>query len=34
MATAGASGDVNKNQETLGGDAGALLIIAFRARVI
>jgi hypothetical protein len=34
MATAGASGNVSKNQTTLGGDAGRRLIIAFRARVI
>jgi hypothetical protein len=34
MATAGASGNVSKNQATLGGDAGARLIIAFKARVI
>ena len=33
-AIAGASGNVSKNQLTLGGDAGARLIIAFRARVI
>jgi hypothetical protein len=31
MATAGASGSVSKNQLTLGGDAGADLIIAFKA---
>ena len=31
MATAGASGNVSKNQATLGGDAGAYLIIAFKA---
>ncbi len=30
MATAGASGNVSKDQLTLGGDAGAYLIIAFR----
>jgi hypothetical protein len=34
MPIAGASGNVSKNQATLGGDAGAYLIIAFRARVI
>jgi hypothetical protein len=34
MATAGASGDVSKNQLTLGGDAGARLILAFRARIV
>jgi len=34
MAIAGASGNVSKNQATLGGDAGARLIIAFRARII
>jgi len=33
MATAGASGNVSKNQATLGGDAGAYLIIAFKARI-
>ena len=31
MATAGATGNVSKNQATLGGDAGARLIIAFKA---
>jgi len=31
MATAGASGNVSQNQATLGGDAGARLIIAFKA---
>jgi hypothetical protein len=31
IATAGASGNVSKNQATLGGDAGAYLIIAFKA---
>jgi hypothetical protein len=34
MATAGASGNVSKNQATLGGDAGARLIIAFKAVII
>ncbi len=34
MATAGTSGNVSKNQATLGGDAGAYLIIAFRARIV
>lgn len=34
MPIAGASGNVSKNQATLGGDAGAYLIIAFKARVI
>jgi hypothetical protein len=34
MPIAGASGNVSKNQATLGGDAGARLIIAFKARVI
>ena len=34
MAIAGASGNVSKNQATLGGDAGARLIIAFKARII
>jgi hypothetical protein len=34
MPIAGASGNVSKNQATLGGDAGAYLIIAFRARII
>jgi hypothetical protein len=34
MAIAGASGNVSKNQLTLGGDAGARLIIAFRAVII
>jgi hypothetical protein len=34
MATAGASGNVSKNQATLGGDAGAYLIIAFKAVII
>jgi hypothetical protein len=34
MPIAGATGNVSKNQATLGGDAGAYLIIAFRARVI
>ncbi|MBS3917451.1 MAG: hypothetical protein KG012_01055 [Deltaproteobacteria bacterium] len=34
MATAGASGNVSKNQLTLGGDAGAYLIIAFKAVII
>ncbi len=34
MATAGASGNVSKNQVTLGGDAGAYLIIAFRAVIM
>jgi hypothetical protein len=34
MATAGASGNVSKNQATLGGDAGARLIIAFKATII
>jgi hypothetical protein len=33
MAIAGASGNVSKNQATLGGDAGARLIIAFKARI-
>lgn len=31
MTTSGATGNVSKNQATLGGDAGAYLIIAFRA---
>ena len=31
MTTAGASGNVSKNQATLGGDEGAYLIIAFKA---
>jgi hypothetical protein len=31
MTIAGATGIVSKNQATLGGDAGARLIIAFRA---
>ena len=34
MAIAGVSGNVSKNQATLGGDAGACLIIAFKAVVI
>jgi hypothetical protein len=34
MATAGASGDVSKNQATLGGVAGRYLIIAFKATII
>jgi len=34
MAIAGASGNVSKNEATGGGDAGAYLIIAFRAVVI
>ena len=34
MPIAGATGNVSKNQATLGGDAGARLIIAFRASVI
>jgi hypothetical protein len=34
MATAGDSGDVSKNQATLGGDAGRYLIIAFKATII
>jgi hypothetical protein len=34
MPIAGASGDVSKNQATLGGDAGARLIIAFKAVII
>jgi hypothetical protein len=34
MPTAGASGNVSKNQATLGGDAGARLIIAFKAVII
>jgi hypothetical protein len=34
MAIAGTSGDVSKNQATLGGDAGAYLIIAFKAVII
>jgi hypothetical protein len=34
MATAGASGNVSKNQATLGGDAGAYLIIAFKAVIV
>ena len=34
MPIAGATGNVSKNQATLGGDAGAYLIIAFRTRVI
>ena len=34
MATAGASGNVSQNQATLGGDAGARLIIAFKAEII
>jgi hypothetical protein len=34
MPIAGASGNVSKNQATLGGDAGARLIIAFKAVVI
>ena len=34
MAIAGASGDVSKNQLTLGGDAGARLIIAFKAVIV
>ena len=34
MATAGASGNVSKNQATLGGDAGARLIIAFKAVIV
>jgi len=34
MPTAGASGDVSKNQLTLGGDAGRYLIIAFKAVII
>jgi hypothetical protein len=34
MAIAGASGTVSKNQATLGGDAGARLIIAFKAVII
>ena len=34
MAIAGASGDVSKNQTLNGGDAGAYLIIAFKAVII
>ena len=34
MAIAGASGNVSKNQATLGGDAGRRLIIAFKAQII
>ena len=34
MAATGASGNVSKNQATLGGDAGAYLIIAFKAVII
>ena len=34
MAIAGASGNVSKNQATLGGDAGAYLIIAFKAVIV
>jgi hypothetical protein len=34
MATAGATGNVSKNQATLGGDAGAYLIIAFKAVIV
>lgn len=34
MSITGATGNVSKNQATLGGDAGAYLIIAFKARVI
>jgi len=34
MTIAGASGNVSKNQATLGGDAGAYLIIAFKAVII
>jgi len=34
MATAGASGDVSKNQATLGGDTGRRFIIAFKATII
>jgi hypothetical protein len=34
MATAGASGNVSKNQATVGGDAGAYLIIAFKAVIV
>jgi hypothetical protein len=34
MPIAGASGDVSKNEATGGGDAGAYLIIAFKARII
>ena len=34
MPIAGASGNVSKNQATLGGDAGAHLIIAFKAVII
>jgi len=34
MTTAGATGNVSKNQATLGPDAGAYLIIAFKARII
>jgi len=34
MTTAGASGNVSKNQLTLGGDAGRYLIIAFKAVII
>ena len=34
MAIAGASGNVSKNQATLGGDAGARLIIAFKVVII
>jgi hypothetical protein len=34
MAIAGASGNVSKNQATLGGDAGARLIIAFKAVIV
>jgi len=34
MPVAGATGNVSKNQATLGGDAGAYLIIAFKAVII
>jgi hypothetical protein len=34
MATAGATGNVSKNQASVGGDAGAYLIIAFRAVIV
>jgi hypothetical protein len=34
MTIAGASGNVSKNQATLGGDAGAYLIIAFKAVIV
>jgi hypothetical protein len=34
MATAGASGNVSKNQATVGGDPGVYLIIAFKAVIV